>query len=132
MSTEQLTADGKPIRLPGPDHPITIEPNPARVLVRAGEEILADTRAALTLREAGYPAVQYIPLADVERSLLEPSEHSSYCPFKGEASYYSVPSLGAQGENAVWEYRQPYDAVSEIAGHVAFYRDRVIVEESAA
>lgn len=129
MSTEQLTADGKPIRLPGPDHPITIEPNPARVVVWAGGKVVADTRAALTLREASYAPVQYIPLADVERSLIEPSEHVSYCPFKGEASYYSVPTLGERGENVIWEYREPYQAVGEIAGHVAFYADRVDVRE---
>jgi uncharacterized protein (DUF427 family) len=129
MSPEELTADGRPIKHPGPEHPITVEPNPARVLVRASGVVIADSRNALTLREASYPPVQYVPLLDVERSLLEPSDHTSYCPFKGEASYYSVPVAGQPGENAVWEYREPYQAVAGISGHVAFYADRVEIEE---
>ena len=115
----------KTIREPGPDHPISIEPNPDRVVVTVAGKTVADTRRALTLREADYPPVAYVPLEDVDRSLLEPTDHSSYCPFKGDANYYSVPVGGERSANAVWEYRSPYPAVDEIAGHVAFYPDRV-------
>jgi uncharacterized protein (DUF427 family) len=127
--SETKTADGKPIKIPGPEHPITIEPNPARVIVTAGGRQIADTREALTLREAGYAPVQYIPLEDVNRELLTPSDHESYCPFKGEASYYSIPTAGEPGVNAIWEYREPYEAVGEIRRHIAFYADRVEIDE---
>lgn len=118
----------KPVKTPGPDHPITVEKNPDRVLVKVGGQVLADTRAALSLQESTYPAVQYVPLADVDQSLLERSDHTTYCPYKGDAAYYSIPSLGATGANAVWTYEQPYDAVAEIKDHVAFYTDRVELE----
>jgi uncharacterized protein (DUF427 family) len=123
----------KPIRQPGPDHPITIEPNPGRVVVTVAGRVLADTRRALTLREADYPPVQYVPLEDVDQTLLAASDHHTYCPFKGDASYYSVPVGGEASENAVWTYKEPYAAVAEIKDHVAFYPDRVneISEESA-
>ncbi len=127
--SDSAATSGRPIKIPGPDHPITIEPNPGRVVVSIGGRQLADTREALTLSEAGYAAVQYIPLGDVNRELLTPSDHESYCPFKGEASYYSIPSAGERGLNAVWEYREPYDAVAKIGGHVAFYADRVEIDE---
>jgi uncharacterized protein (DUF427 family) len=124
----------KPILQPGPDHPITVEPNPARVVVSVAGRVLADTRDALTLREASYPPVQYIPLADVDMSLLEPTDNASYCPYKGDASYYSVPTGGERSVNAVWTYRAPFAAVAQIEGHVAFYPDRVdaIDEQDAA
>jgi uncharacterized protein (DUF427 family) len=124
----------RPIKQPGPDHPITIERNPARVVVSVAGRPIADSRNALTLREADYPPVQYIPRADVEMALLERTEHASYCPFKGDASYYSVPVGGERSANAVWTYEAPFAAVAEIAGHVAFYPDRVdaISEEDAA
>ncbi|HEX3910757.1 MAG TPA: DUF427 domain-containing protein [Solirubrobacteraceae bacterium] len=120
-----MSATEKPILQPGPKHPITIESNPARVLVSAGGRTVADTTSALTLREADYPPVQYIPLADVDRSLLEPTDHTSYCPFKGDASYFNIPAGGQRSENAVWTYEAPHAAVVEIEGHVAFYPDRV-------
>ena len=115
----------KPIKIPGPDHPITIEPNTKRVVVMLGGKVIADTKAALTLREAAYPAVQYIPRKDVDMSLLERTDHASYCPFKGDASYYSIPSGGARSTNAIWTYETPYAAVAAIKEHVAFYPDRV-------
>jgi uncharacterized protein (DUF427 family) len=127
--SDPAAATGRPVRIPGPDHPITIEPNPGHVIVRAGGRVIADTRSALTLREAGYAPVQYVPLSDVERELLTPSDHETYCPFKGDASYYSVPVAGERGLNAVWEYRDPYDAVAAIRGHVAFYPDQVEIDE---
>lgn len=115
----------KLILQPDSSHPITIERNPARVIVSEGGRTIADTGAALTLREADHPPVQYIPLADVDTSLLEPTDHSSYCPYKGDCSYYSINTGADPLENAVWEYRAPYATVAEISGHVAFYADRV-------
>ena len=120
------------IKIPGPDHPITVAPNPARVVVTLGGRTIADTRAALTLREASYPAVQYIPRADVDMSLLERSTHTTHCPYKGECNYFSIPAGGERSVNAVWTYESPYDAVAGIKDHVAFYADRVDgVEERA-
>jgi len=115
----------KSIKLPGPDHPITITPNPARVTVSLAGRIIADTREALTLREASYPAVQYIPRKDVDMSLLQRTDHATYCPYKGDCAYYSIPSGGMRSANAVWTYEAPYAAVAEIKDHLAFYPDRV-------
>jgi uncharacterized protein (DUF427 family) len=115
-------------KLPGPDHPITVGKNPDRVVVKAGDLVIADTRDALSLQEASYPAVQYIPRADVDLTLLERTEHHTYCPYKGNASYYSVLPAGTAGVNAVWTYEQPYDAVADIRDHVAFYPDKVSIE----
>ena len=100
-------------------------PGTARRPSAGRSSTVADSRRALTLREADYAPVAYIPLEDVDRSLLESTDHSSYCPYKGDANYYSVPAGGERSANAVWEYRSPYPAVAEIAGHVAFYPDRV-------
>ena len=115
----------KPVKLPGPDHPITIAPHPARVVVTAGGQVVADTRTALALREASYPPVFYIPREDTDLALLERTEHATYCPYKGDAAYYSIPAAGEQGTNAVWTYEAPYDAVSEIKDRLAFYPNRV-------
>jgi uncharacterized protein (DUF427 family) len=115
----------KPKRVPGPDHPITIEPNPARITVSVGGRTIADTRNALTLREASYPPVQYIPRKDVDMSLLERTRHQTYCPYKGDASYYSIPGGGEKSVNAVWTYESAYPAVAAINEYVAFYPDRV-------
>ncbi len=112
-------------RIPGPDHPITIEPSPDRIVVRMGGHIVADTRHALILRESTYPPVPYIPLADVDPKLLADSDHTTWCPYKGEASYYSLPAGGDRSVNAVWVYRQPHEPVAAIKDHVAFYPDRV-------
>jgi uncharacterized protein (DUF427 family) len=115
----------KPRLEPSAKHPITIEPNGKRVVVRVADQVVADTRDAVTLREADYAPVHYIPLADVDEALLERTDHESYCPFKGDASYFSIPAGGERSENAVWEYLEPYPAVGEIRGRVAFYPDRV-------
>jgi len=110
---------------PSPSHPITMTPTGARVVVRVGGQVVADTRDALTLREASYPPVQYIPMADVDESVLRPSATTSYCPFKGEASYLSVAPAGQTAvEDAIWTYPEPYPAVAGIAGRAAFYPDR--------
>jgi uncharacterized protein (DUF427 family) len=115
----------KAIKLPGPDHPITIEPNPDRVVVRLAGQVIADTREALTLREAKYPPVQYIPRKDVNMALLTRTEHATYCPYKGDSSYYSIPVGKERSVNSVWSYESPYPAVAAIKDHVAFYTDKV-------
>lgn len=119
----------KPIRIPGPDHPITIVHNPRRVVVVAGGKVIADTQRALTLREANYPAVQYVPRQDADMALLERSERQTYCPYKGDCHYFSIPAAGGPGVNAVWTYEEPYDAVLAIKDHLAFYPDQVWVRE---
>ena len=118
--------------IPGPDHPITVTLPPARVTVALDGHLLADTTSALTLQEAAYPAVQYIPLADVDPAVLKASDHTSYCPFKGDASYYDLHVGDKVIENAVWTYTEPYEAVAAIRGHVAFYPDRVDAVEVRA
>lgn len=120
------------IKIPGPDHPITITPSGDHVVVRAGEATIADSRSTLILREANYPLVRYVPIADVDRSQLAASELNTYCPYKGEASYYSISAEPKRGTDAVWFYDDPYPAVAEIKGHVAFYTDRVELSVHAA
>ncbi|GGI55161.1 DUF427 domain-containing protein [Oxalicibacterium solurbis] len=115
----------KPVRIPGPDHPITITPDPAHIIVIVADRVIADTRAALTLQEASYPAVHYIPREDVDMAQLQRTDHATYCPYKGDASYYSIPAGGARSGNAVWSYESPHEAVAKIAGYLAFYPDRV-------
>src|ERR1700726_2280992 len=115
----------KPVKIPGPDHPITIERNPARIVVSIAGRIIADTREALTLKEAAYPAVQYIPRKDVDQMQLQRTSHHTYCPYKGECAYYSIPSGGERSVNAVWTYEAPYASVSTIQEYLAFYPDRV-------
>jgi len=123
----------KPIKIPGPDHPITVKPNPARVRVTVAGRVVAETGKALTLREAAYPPVQYIPRQDVDMSQLAPSTHTTYCPYKGECSYYSIPAGGDRGVNSVWSYEAPYAAVAGIKDYLAFYPDRVdAIEEYPA
>jgi uncharacterized protein (DUF427 family) len=113
------------VRIPGPDHPITITPQTGRVRVTAGGQIVADTTAALSLKEASYPAAIYVPRADVVLDLLERTDHSTYCPYKGEASYYSIRAGGERSVNAIWTYEAAYASVSAIDGYMAFYPDRV-------
>lgn len=115
----------KAMKIPGPDHPITIEANPLRVVVSVAGRTVADTREALTLREAGYAAVQYIPLKDVDVSLLERTDHATYCPYKGDCAYYSIPLGGERSVNAAWIYEAPFAAVTAIKDHLAFYPNRV-------
>ena len=117
------------IRIPGPDHPITITRNPKRVVVRANGTVIADTSDALTLQEASYPPVHYIPREDSTITAFVRSDRTSYCPYKGEASYFSIPGID-RGENAIWTYETPHDAVADIRDHLAFYPDRVTIEKS--
>jgi uncharacterized protein (DUF427 family) len=131
--SEQLLSAPKTIKVPGPDHPITIERNPNRVVVTVAGRVAADTRDAITLREAGYPAVHYVPRKDVDMALLERTEHATYCPYKGDCSYFSVPLGGDRSKNAAWTYEAPYPAVTLIKDHLAFYPDRVdAIEERQA
>jgi uncharacterized protein (DUF427 family) len=123
--SEQANPTTKTIKIPGLDHPITIERNLKRVVVSIGGTVLADSRDALILREAGYPAVQYIPRKDVDMARLERSAHATYCPYKGDCAYFSIPSGGERAINAVWTYEAPYDAVAAIRNQLAFYPDRV-------
>jgi uncharacterized protein (DUF427 family) len=121
----------QPVLTPGQNHPITIERNSKRVQVRAGNTLIADTSAALTLREASYPPVQYIPRADVNMAQLRRSDHSTYCPYKGNAAYFDIVALGERGKNAVWTYEQPRPAVAEIASYLAFYPNKVELSQTA-
>jgi uncharacterized protein (DUF427 family) len=125
--------ENRPQLIPGPDHPITLEPSPLHVVVSRGSDVIAETDRALEMHEAAYPAVFYVPLDDVRQHLLRRSDHHTYCPYKGEASYYDVIDRdGSDLADAVWYYGDPYPAVAEIKGHVAFYADRVTVAVSAA
>ncbi|WP_262048866.1 DUF427 domain-containing protein [Bradyrhizobium sp. Bra78] len=117
------------MKLPGPDHPITITPNPRRVRVTAGDVVIAESAKALTLKEARYPAVQYLPREDANMALLERTGRVTHCPYKGDASYYSVKADGKTLDNAIWTYETPFLAMTEISGHLAFYPDKVKIEE---
>ncbi|HEY3774063.1 MAG TPA: DUF427 domain-containing protein [Solirubrobacteraceae bacterium] len=117
------------VKIPGPDHPITIQAHEGRVVVRAGERVIANTNAALELAEASYPAILYVPFGDLDRHALERSDTTTYCPYKGDASYFTVRTDDDLLEDVAWSYEKPYDAVSEIRDHVAFYPDRVTIED---
>ena len=122
----------RPVLEPGPTHPITVEPAAGRVRVTFADRVVVDTDRALVLREASYPPVFYVPLDDVDTEVLEPSAHHTYCPYKGEATYYTLRAGDRIAGDAVWHYRAPYDAVAAIAGHVAFYPQHVTIEQLGA
>jgi uncharacterized protein (DUF427 family) len=111
--------------IPGPDHPITVVPTGKHVAVKVGGQVIAETDSALTLQESNYPPVQYLPLKDVDADVINRTDHETYCPYKGDASYYSLSTGDGELENAIWTYEQPYDAVAEIKHHVAFYPNKV-------
>lgn len=113
------------MKLPGPDHPISIENSSSRVVVTLGGKVIADTRNALILREASYPAVQYVPRRDVDMAALTRTQHTTFCPYKGEAAYFSIPAGGDRSVNAVWTYETPFEAMAQIKEYVAFYPNRV-------
>lgn len=118
----------RPVLEPTEAHPITVEPTGRHVTVRVNGEVVADTEQALTLRESRYPAVQYIPMGDVVGCALVDSGTQTYCPYKGEASYFHViTAAGDTVEDAIWTYQAPYPAVAHIAGHLAFYPDKAEV-----
>ena len=110
---------------PGPDHPITVTPTGHRVTVSVGGVTVAETDAALTLQEASYPAVQYIPIGDLDPAALRSSDTTTHCPYKGDASYYDLAVRGTTQSDTVWVYTEPHAAVADIKDHVAFYPDRV-------
>lgn len=116
------------MKLPGPDHPITITPTPSRVRVLADGVVIAETTAALTLKEASYPAVQYVPRGDAKMDLLARTERVTHCPYKGDANYFSIKANGKTLDNAIWSYESPFPAMAEIAGYLAFYPDKVKIE----
>jgi uncharacterized protein (DUF427 family) len=112
---------------PSDEHPITVTPTGRRVTVKVAGDVVAATDAALTLQESSYPAVHYIPISDVTDGALSRSDTTTYCPYKGDAAYYHLTVGGKTVEDAVWAYEQPYPAVAEIAGHVAFYPDKTTI-----
>jgi uncharacterized protein (DUF427 family) len=118
-------SETKPIKIPGPDHPISVERTTGRVVVSVAGRVIADTREALTLRESHYPEVHYIPRKDVDMNVLARTQNVTYCPYKGDASYFSIPAGGERSVDAVWSYEMPYDAVAEIRDYLAFYPERV-------
>jgi uncharacterized protein (DUF427 family) len=119
----------RPHKTPGPDHPVTVERSLAHIVIRSGSVQIADTNRALEMREAAYPPVLYIPVDDVDRDRLRPSSQRTWCPYKGEASYYDIINDdGTDLTAAVWCYDEPFPAVGAIEGHVAFYTDRVTVD----
>jgi uncharacterized protein (DUF427 family) len=115
----------RPVKIPGPDHPITIDEKQAHIIVTVAGKVIADTHEALSLKEASYPAVLYIPRGDVDMTALQRTSHETYCPYKGECSYYSIPAGGERSVNAIWTYENPYPSVSRIKDYMAFYPDRV-------
>ncbi len=115
-------------KIPDASHPITVSPTAGQVVVSVGGEVIASSTSALTLQEAAYPPAQYVPLADIDPSLLARTDTSTYCPYKGDAAYYSVQTADGTVVDAGWTYDEPYDAVAEIAGHVAFYPSKVAIE----
>ena len=122
----------KSVKIPNAAHPITIDTTPERVVVTVVGRVVADSTKALTLREAAYPPVQYIPREDVDMSLLQRTDHATYCPYKGDCSYYSIAAAGERRANAVWAYEAPFAAVAAIKDHLAFYPDQVDIIELRA
>jgi uncharacterized protein (DUF427 family) len=122
----------KPNLIPGPDHPISIAPAGQRLRVSVAGLTIADSREALTLREANYPPVYYLPRKDVDMAQLQRSSHQTYCPYKGECAYYSITAGAERATNAVWSYEQPYPAVAQIRDYLAFYPERVDAIESVS
>jgi uncharacterized protein (DUF427 family) len=117
------------MKIPGPDHPITLEPATRRWRARFAGEVIADTANAIVLREAAYPPRVYFPRADVDMARLTRTAHTTHCPYKGDAAYFSVTGDGQAAENAVWTYEQPYPAMQAIDGRLSFYTDKVEVYE---
>jgi uncharacterized protein (DUF427 family) len=125
MTIEEHTTKTKEVKIPGPEHPITMRPADGLVRVRVADKTVAESRHALVLEEKGYPPVFYVPREDADMSLLERTTHYTYCPYKGDCTYFSIPAGGNKSEYAVWSYENPYLAVSAIRNHLAFYPARV-------
>jgi uncharacterized protein (DUF427 family) len=122
---EIKSSKGKEIKIPGPDHPITISPVEGKVRVTVAGRIVAESTRALRLEEKGYPPVYYLPRDDADMSLLVRTKHYTYCPYKGDCTYYNIPIGGTESEYAVWTYETPYEAVASIRECLAFYPTRV-------
>ena len=122
---DNTSSKGKEIRIPGPDHLITISPVEGNVRVTVAGRVVAESTRALRLEEKGYPPVYYVPRNDAEMSLLVRTTHYTYCPYKGDCTYYSIPTGGTKSEYAVWTYEKPYEAVVNIKDHLAFYPTRI-------
>ncbi|HEY4381417.1 MAG TPA: DUF427 domain-containing protein [Acidobacteriaceae bacterium] len=129
---ETGTVKGKEIKIPGPDHPITISPAEGKVRVTVAGMTIAESDRALRLQEKGYPPVYYLPRSDADMSLLVRTTHYTYCPYKGDCTYYSIPIGGAKSEYAVWTYENPYEAMAQIKEYLAFYPTRVDALEVAS
>lgn len=110
----------------GPE--ITIKHASGTYAVRAQGAVIGETSRALELTEGEYDPVIYIPRADLQMVFFDPSEKTSHCPWKGEASYFHLAGKNRRQENVAWSYESPSEGVSEIAGHLAFYPDAVTVE----
>jgi uncharacterized protein (DUF427 family) len=119
------SSKSKDIRIPGPDHPITISPVAGKVRVTVAGRIVAESSRALRLEEKGYPPAYYLPRNDADMSLLVRTQHFTYCPYKGDCTYYSIPIGESKSENAVWTYEKPHEAVASIREYLAFYSSRV-------
>lgn len=122
-----MSQTSRPHLIPGPDHPITITTSQAPVTASLDGVVVASSERALVLAEASYPPVYYFPREDVALEHFTSTDHETYCPYKGECSYFSVEAGGRSETNAAWSYERPYDAVAEIADHIAFYPDKVTV-----
>lgn len=116
------------LKTPRPDHPITIAPAARRIRVTFAGKVVAESARALDLKEASYPAVRYIPREDADMACFERTQRTTHCPYKGDAAYYSLVVGDRRADNAVWTYEQPGEAVAAIAGHLAFYPDKVEIE----
>jgi uncharacterized protein (DUF427 family) len=117
------------MKIPGPDHPITVEATPSRIQVLYNGHVIVDTKRALTLKEASYKPVIYFPREDVEMAFFSRTDHTTHCPYKGDASYYTMEMDGRFAENAVWTYETPYPAMEQIRGLLAFYPNQVEIRE---
>jgi uncharacterized protein (DUF427 family) len=122
---EIKSSKGKEMKIPGPDHPITISTVEGKVRVTVAGRIVADSTRALRLEEQRYPAVYYFPRDDADMSLLVRTTHYTYCPYKGDCTYYSISIGGTKSEYAVWTYEKPFEAVASIRDYLAFYPTRV-------
>jgi uncharacterized protein (DUF427 family) len=125
MERHMTTPDPHPVKIPGPDHPITITPSSGAVTVTVAGKAIASSAHALTLQEANYPPVQYLRRDDVDMTQFTRTDHTTYCPYKGVCVYFSIPEGGVKSVNAIWSYEEPHDAVASIKNYLAFYPDRV-------
>jgi uncharacterized protein (DUF427 family) len=125
ITMNSASGERKEIRIPGPDHPITISSARGKFRITVAGKIVAESTQALRLQEQGYAPVFYLPRGDADMSLLVRTTHYTYCPYKGDCSYYSIPIGGSRSENAVWTYEKPHEAVAGIKNYLAFYPSRV-------